>query len=58
MPHYVGLDVSKWTTSICVIDQDGVIVKEGVVESDPKAIIGFLRGESMNIYAGAERIRS
>jgi transposase len=45
MPCYVGLDASKRTTDICVIDETGAILKEGVVESDPKAIVGFLRGE-------------
>src|SRR5579859_551747 len=45
MPCYVGLDASKRTTSICVMDQGGVIVKEGAVATEPKAIVGFLRGD-------------
>ncbi len=45
MPSFVGLDASKRTTSICVIDKSGEVVKEGVVETEPKAIIAFLRGE-------------
>lgn len=45
MAYYVGLDASKHTTSICVIDEQGSIVREGVVASEPKAIVGFLRGE-------------
>jgi transposase len=45
MTHYVGLDASKSTTSICVLNEDGETVREGVVETEPKAIIGFLRGE-------------
>ena len=45
MPHYVGLDASKATTSICVINQDGEVVREGIAETDPKAIVQFLRGE-------------
>jgi transposase len=44
MPHYVGLDVSKATTSICVVDGAGERVAEGVVETEPHAIIAFLRG--------------
>jgi transposase len=39
------LDASKKTTSICVVDRDGTVLEEGVVETSPKAIIGFLRGE-------------
>ncbi len=45
MPCYVGLDTAKRTTSICVIDETDLVVKEGVVETDPKAINNFLRGE-------------
>ena len=44
MPHYVGLDVSKKTTSVCVLDKGGNLVLEGVVPTDPKAIVDFLRG--------------
>ena len=45
MSYFVGLDASKRTTSICVMDQAGDIVKEGVVATEPKAIVAFLRGE-------------
>jgi transposase len=45
MTHFVGLDVSKATTSICILDQRGQKVREGVVETEPGAIIGYLRGE-------------
>jgi transposase len=45
MTHFVGLDASKATTSICILDQRGEKVREGVVATEPKAIIGYLRGE-------------
>ena len=45
MPCYVGLDASKRSTKICVLDAEGTILKEGAVASEPKAIVGFLRGE-------------
>jgi transposase len=45
MPCFVGLDASKKTTHICVMERDGAVVREGVVETTPQAIIGFLRGE-------------
>ena len=32
------LDVSLKQTSICVVDQTGSVVREGVVDSDPEAI--------------------
>jgi transposase len=36
MAYYVGLDVSLKQTSICVVDQTGSVVREGVVDSDPE----------------------
>jgi len=45
MPCFVGLDASKRSTSICVLDEKGALLREGKVDSDPKAITGFLRGE-------------
>lgn len=45
MPYFVGLDASKTSTSICVVDRDGTVIQEAVVETSPKAIVGFLRGE-------------
>ena len=37
MQYYVGLDVSLKQTSICVVDQMGLVVREGVVDFDPDA---------------------
>ena len=45
MPFYVGLDVSKATTSVCVLSADGLVVSEGSVGSTPCEIAEFLRGE-------------
>jgi transposase len=45
MPHYVGLDASKATTSICIVNEKGERIREGTVATEPEAIIGFLRGE-------------
>ena len=36
--HFVGLDVSLQETSICVVDENGVIAREGKAMSDPEAI--------------------
>lgn len=47
MPHYVGLDASKATTSICIVDEKGEKVREGVVETEPRAIVDFLRGDRL-----------
>jgi signal transduction histidine kinase len=52
MEHYVGLDVSLKQTSICVVNQVGSVVREGVVESEPEAIAAFVRSKA----PGAVRI--
>jgi transposase len=36
MEYYVGLDVSLKQTSICIVDETGLVVREGVVNSDPR----------------------
>src|SRR6201987_2906556 len=40
--HYVGLDVSPETPSICVIDDAGAIIWRGKCSSDPDAIAATL----------------
>jgi Transposase len=52
--HYVGLDASKATTNICVIDEAGATVKKAVVETDPQAIVACLRGEGRYRRIGME----
>ena len=46
MEYYVGLDVSLKQTSICVVNQTGSIVQEGVVDSNPEAIASFVRSKA------------
>jgi transposase len=36
--HYVGLDISLESTSVCVIDQGGNVVWRGKCGTDPDAI--------------------
>jgi len=52
MEYYIGLDVSLKQTSICVVDQTGSVVREGVIDSDPEAIAAFVRSKA----PGAVRI--
>jgi transposase len=49
MEHYVGLDVSLKLTAICVVDQVGSVVREGVVDSDPEAIAEFVRTNAPHV---------
>ena len=46
MEYYVGLDVSLKQTSICVVNQVGSVVREGVVDSEPEAIAAFVRSKT------------
>src|SRR5580692_5499760 len=46
MECYVGLDVSLKQTSLCVVDQTGSVVREGVVDSDPEAISVYVRSKA------------
>jgi transposase len=46
MEFYVGLDVSLKQTSICIVDQAGSVVREGVVDSDPEAISVYVRSKA------------
>src|ERR1700751_2892994 len=47
MECYVGLDVSLKQTSICVVNEKGSVVREGVVDSVPEAIAGFVRSKAL-----------
>jgi len=49
MERYVGLDVSLKQTAICVVNEAGSIVQEGVVGSDPEAIAGFVRSKAPSV---------
>jgi len=42
--HFAGLDVSLEETAICVVDEEGRIVKEARLASEPEALVAFLRG--------------
>lgn len=44
MRHYVGLDVSLKETAICVVDETGIVVREGKVPSEPEEISDWLSG--------------
>ncbi len=55
MQFFVGLDVSLDSSSICVIDECGVIIKEGKADSDPIAIARFIRHRGRKIeHVGLE----
>jgi len=48
MNHYVGIDVSLEASSLCVVDANGKIAREGKVASEPEALIR-LRGLKLEL---------
>lgn len=55
MQFFVGIDVSLDSSNICVIDERGVIIKEGKVASDPAVIARFIRHKGRKIeHVGLE----
>lgn len=47
MNYYAGLDVSLEETAICVVDEQGRLVKETRAASEPQALIIALRGTGL-----------
>lgn len=42
MEHFAGLGVSMEEKHICILDREGVLVREGKTTSTPKVITAFL----------------
>jgi transposase len=43
MEQYAGLDVSLESTSVCVVDTTGRVIRETKVLSEPEALIGWFQ---------------
>ncbi len=55
MQYFLGIDVSLENSSICVIDERGVIIKEGQAASEPEAIGRFIRHRGRKVdHVGLE----
>ncbi len=51
MKHYIGLDVSLKTTAICIMAQDGKIIREMTAATDPLAIATAIKTTKLTIEA-------
>jgi transposase len=49
MTQYVGLDVADEETSVCVVDQEGAVLVEAKVASEPAAIAAFIRAQAPQV---------
>jgi len=41
MEHYAGIDVSLESSSVCVVDATGRVVREAKTASEPEALVGW-----------------
>ena len=42
MKYFTGLDVSLQETAICIVDEDGIVVREGKAATEPEDLIRWL----------------
>ena len=49
MEYYAGIDVSLESSSICVVDSSGRIVREAKVASEPETLVTWLNGLGLEL---------
>lgn len=49
MRHFVGLDVSLKEVAICIVDENGVIIREGAVISEPREIADWVGATGVEV---------
>jgi transposase len=42
MRYFAGLDVSLQETAICIVDEDGIVIREGKAASEPDDLVRWL----------------
>jgi transposase len=49
MDHYVGLDISLEETSVCIVNNDGNVIRETKVQTDPDALAKELVAQKLDL---------
>ena len=49
MDHYAGIDVSLESSSVCIVDGKGKLVREGKVASEPAALIDWFVASGLSL---------
>jgi predicted NBD/HSP70 family sugar kinase len=49
MRYYTGLDVSLKTTAICIVNQEGKVIFEDSIATDPATITSVIRETKLPI---------
>src|SRR5690242_14106603 len=49
MDHYAGIDVSLESSSVCIVDATGRVIRESKIGSEPDLLIAWLRGLGLSL---------
>jgi transposase len=49
MKYYAGLDVSLDETAVCIVDEDGLVIREGKVASEPDDLHAWIVASGMTL---------
>lgn len=49
MRYFAGLDVSLQETASCIVDEDGIVIREGRAASEPDDLVRWLTDSGLAI---------